>query len=119
MNPHYFSVRAGAAYLDAVKPDWQGKIDISLLNMRMPDSCILGQVFGNFDIGQEELKLSHKMCHELGFGLPANADEQIITDLIATRAQPSELYYAELTAEWLRYFYDHLLSIYEEEQEEE
>lgn len=45
-----FSARAfrGMAYLDQHKPGWVDLIDTELLDMRSPDRCILGQLFGSY-----------------------------------------------------------------------
>lgn len=39
------TVEAGAAWLDRVKPGWPQLIDLQRLDMSMPTSCVLGQVF--------------------------------------------------------------------------
>jgi hypothetical protein len=38
-------VRAGAAWLDTIDPNWASKIDLSTFDMRDSCLCVLGQVF--------------------------------------------------------------------------
>jgi hypothetical protein len=44
-------VKRGAKLLDEIDPNWVEKIDIPELQMSMSCSCILGQVFGDYEDG--------------------------------------------------------------------
>lgn len=41
-------IKAGAAYLDRVRPGWEHYIDLELLDMDHMNNCVIGQVFGNY-----------------------------------------------------------------------
>lgn len=41
-------VAAGAQELDHLTPDWFEKVDVTMLNMGNSDTCILGQVYGDY-----------------------------------------------------------------------
>lgn len=60
------SVLRGAELLDANVPGWHRKIDLEELNMGSALSCILGQLYGNYWTGIEELGLEGNHSH-LGF----------------------------------------------------
>ena len=49
------SIRDGARLLDKAKPGWEKIIDTCLLNMSRADECILGQLYGSYNKGVEEL----------------------------------------------------------------
>lgn len=60
------NVKAGAAYLDVKDPGWDARIDTSKLNIASSDSCILGQLHGNFVRGLVKLELSEAEAREFG-----------------------------------------------------
>lgn len=47
----------GAILLDRRQPDWWKKIDLRILNLRLSKLCILGQVYGDFFVGVDQLQL--------------------------------------------------------------
>jgi len=53
--------------LDKNRPQWQQKIDLSLLDMSSAQNCILGQLYGDYSDGQHALKLGYEKCVALGF----------------------------------------------------
>lgn len=52
----YKRVRRGAKLLDEKASGWEKKIERDL-NMSSPNSCVLGQVFGNYVTGLAKLNL--------------------------------------------------------------
>lgn len=61
-------VKRGVDFLDEHRPGWHRKIQLDSLNMKSKRECILGQVFGDFGEGKEELGI--KVGAEYGFALP-------------------------------------------------
>ena len=51
------NARKGAALLDVERPDWFRLIDTEALNMEGAWSCILGQLYGDFETGMLSLNL--------------------------------------------------------------
>ena len=45
------SVRAGATFLDKKFPGWEKRIDPTILELSSEKSCILGQLYGDFNKG--------------------------------------------------------------------
>lgn len=48
-------VKKGAALLDKEVPDWRGRIDTFKLDIESWTQCVLGQVFGAYDEGLDQL----------------------------------------------------------------
>ncbi len=55
--PHVIQdiVARGAELLDKAKPGWAEEIDMGELELSCPGHCILGQLFGDFCFGVDEL----------------------------------------------------------------
>mgnify|MGYP001574901318 CR=1 FL=1 len=49
------AVNRGVRLLDKVKPKWEEKIDLSTLRLSSPYNCILGQLYGEFNDGSQQL----------------------------------------------------------------
>jgi hypothetical protein len=49
------SISEAAADLDKVIPNWEEKISLESLNMLNCTKCILGQLFGHYDDGMNQL----------------------------------------------------------------
>jgi len=85
-------VGRGAQFLDQQQPGWPLRIDVSELDMSMPNQCILGQLFmskfqqafleegdhldSSYSVGLQELEIEvndpdDRQDVELGFDLPA------------------------------------------------
>ena len=62
-------VTNGAAFLDTYAPSWHMRIDPSILEIRMPATCILGQLFGDYLVGLSVLRLSGDEASEYGFDI--------------------------------------------------
>jgi len=91
-------VYAGAAFLDAkIGTEWRKKIDLERLNLESCISCILGQTFGEFKKGEDELDIHGDAVACFGFERPS-----IIKD--PSRDDPSwdecDEEYKMLTEEW-------------------
>lgn len=52
-------VNRGAAYLDEVDPAWHERIDPETLELRSGESCVLGQLHGEFRLGLRRSHLFH------------------------------------------------------------
>ena len=48
-------VRAGIAFLNAVKPNWKKKIDLDRLDLSSDRTCVIGEVYGDYGDGMEKL----------------------------------------------------------------
>lgn len=53
-------VKRGARLLDEKVPGWAGKVNVERLDMTDCESCVVGQVFGEFMEGVEEIKPDYK-----------------------------------------------------------
>jgi hypothetical protein len=60
-------VQAGATLLDEKRPGWWQDVSISNLAMSLGRSCVLGQLFGSFYDGQDDLDLSVEDSVKHGF----------------------------------------------------
>jgi len=85
-------VERGVAFLDQRMPDWVERVDLNTLDTQHLERCVLGQLFGDYVIGVEELglkeegdRLDEVSVYSLGF--QASGDE----------GQPT---YADLTEAW-------------------
>jgi hypothetical protein len=69
-------VARGAALLDEKRPGWAAEIDLDDLEMGSCFSCVLGQLFGEFADGADELFPDDWVASEEdvrhGFDAPAN-----------------------------------------------
>lgn len=45
------AARRGAAFLDEKEPGWAALIDLTTLDLDYVDSCVLGQLYGHYDVG--------------------------------------------------------------------
>ncbi len=50
-----YRVDCGAQFLDENVPDWFKRINVQFLDMCELDTCILGQLYGNYQNGTREL----------------------------------------------------------------
>lgn len=78
-------VQKGVALLDKEVPDWKERIDPGTLNVAASNSCILGQLFGDYFVGVAKLGLSGTQTRALGF---YNITDEAIQE------------YQKLTKEW-------------------
>lgn len=60
-------VKRGMALLDERKPDWRKYVKLATLDMNEPAQCILGQVYGNYYDGIDELALDSLIVMDYGF----------------------------------------------------
>lgn len=79
------SVEKGAQLLDQKKPGWYLKIDIARLEMETCRRCVLGQLYGEYDVGLAHLHLPYNDYDpglQFGFSLLDPTDSHIasITD---------------------------------------
>ncbi len=61
------SVRRGAALLDTRLPGWWEVLDEDTLDLGNQCNCILGEIFGDYDKGQQILGLSDTEAKHYGF----------------------------------------------------
>jgi hypothetical protein len=60
-------VARGAALLDPEEPGWFNRIDTDQLWMSRCDTCILGQLYGDYTVGLRALGLTHRQAIDRGF----------------------------------------------------
>ena len=62
-------IQRGIQLLDEKVPDWHYRVSVHKENFGMEYSncCILGQLFGDFDVGRKRLGLSDRQSYQLGF----------------------------------------------------
>lgn len=68
-------VDRGAALLDAEIPGWVQRIDLDRFRMSSCSRCILGQLFGSFENGLDELHLRSRVDSPEGFDIVTPEDE--------------------------------------------
>ena len=47
------TVHVGAEFLDIHKPGWANLIDLAKFDIRSPNTCILGQLYGDYGTGMK------------------------------------------------------------------
>lgn len=52
------NVANGSALLDIARPNWYNEIDLERLDLTMPVDCILGQLYGIYSDGIDDLHLT-------------------------------------------------------------
>lgn len=67
-------VYSGARLLDTEAPGWVQCIDLLHLDLRSFQSCILGQLFGDYGAGWDALGLTSQDCQDLGFDVSIRGD---------------------------------------------
>jgi len=67
-------VHRGVEFLDEHVHDWRALIDPETLDLTSGHSCILGQCFGGFRDGREELGLSLAVTRALGLNYEARTN---------------------------------------------
>lgn len=55
-------VANGVKFLNKVKPGWVNLINLDKLNMKNPNNCIIGQIYGDYCDVMKNLELEHKIC---------------------------------------------------------
>ena len=66
-------IEAGIAYLNVVKPDWLKKIDLEELDLADGNTCVIGEVFGDFwdyqdakSVSKEQVTLADDTTFDIG-----------------------------------------------------
>jgi hypothetical protein len=67
MRKYEKQVKAGMVLLDEKVPRWRGKLDLTRLDISRSDQCVLGQVYGNYNVGAFRLELGLDKLGSLGF----------------------------------------------------
>lgn len=80
----------GAALLDKRYPGWEAEIDLDILEMNSCDHCVLGQLYGGFEVGRQALDLYYQSNAPITYGFDGNIAwcddlEQPWRDLIRER----------------------------------
>jgi hypothetical protein len=88
-------IAAGMELLDCKAPGWREKIDVFKLDLNDGQMCVLGQVYGSYDDGLNELGLSDCGA-EYGFYVQRFLDVQR-----PDRNEDAGSLYRQLTFEWL------------------
>ena len=62
-------IKRGAKLLDVARPGWDKNINLEMLDMGDSEFCILGQLYGDFDIGAASFHIdSHMSDEDVDFG---------------------------------------------------
>lgn len=64
-----FFIWRGVRKLNKVNPDWIDEINLDTLNMGDPYDCLLGQLYGNYGHGLDDLDIGNGMWY--GFDVAA------------------------------------------------
>jgi hypothetical protein len=67
-------VATGSALLDARVPGWAHRINNATLNIASGCNCILGQLYGAYGTGLNDLKINSPMLH--GFALNWSGEDE-------------------------------------------
>lgn len=82
-------VWAGVNLLDAEHPGWESQIDISQLDIESSRVCILGQLYGRYDVGKSRLGITsgteYGFCYSNPSSYPAEELSAYWRDVIAQR----------------------------------
>lgn len=102
--PRFATIRAkaGAALLDIIRPGWANDIQPERLDLSSCTSCVLGQLYGRYDVGAEKL-----------FAMRDSEGNRDVSDVDAPAARAGfvweercdpnpDRYYGNLTAAWKR-----------------
>jgi hypothetical protein len=90
-------VRRGVNFLDVRMPTWRFRISRADFDMGKWNYCVLGQLFGDYAPGREELELNESEAEWYGFNI---TDEEINNgDAWLARAILTEAWKAELHQE--------------------
>jgi hypothetical protein len=73
-------INCGVEFLNTYRPNWLNLIDIDLLDMTMPQFCILGQIGDDFYYVRTEMNLSMNDTDQMGFTCP-NLDDEVWSTL--------------------------------------
>lgn len=84
------NVDRGCVLLDRDMPDWRNRVDRDILNMKLNDSCILGQLFGGYLKGLDKL------------GIPGYTTDDADCGFDVPKEDISDEAYEKLTDEWKR-----------------
>lgn len=89
--------KAGALFLDSIRPGWANMIDWYGFDMELEDECVLGQLYDDYAIGVSALRLSMEEEEQLGFVLP--------------RPMGGQHTYADLSLAWRAHGYERLVLV--------
>lgn len=67
MNTIQKKIRAGIAFLNVVKPNWLKKIKLNELDLSQSNTCMIGEIYGNYGDGIDSLGLTDEIADLLGF----------------------------------------------------
>ncbi len=70
---------AGIAFLNVVNPKWVKKIDLKKLDLSSTNTCVIGEVFGNYHDGINKMDLDSSQAETLGFYLQEDNDYGLLT----------------------------------------
>ena len=87
-------VAKGAALLDGDCPGWFRRIDFDVFCIISPSKCIIGQVYGDWSIGTDQLGMYFDRAKQADHGFEVAGGEDM--------SRPHELTCREFAAEWHR-----------------
>ena len=87
-------IKAGIAFLNVVKPNWLKEIDLEKLDLSNGNTCIIGESFGNYEEGLNQLEINDIVAEKLGF-CESTKDGDVDSSLPSLKPK-----YKALTAAW-------------------
>lgn len=88
----------GAGWLDVNNPGWVNKISVKSLNLAKFESCVLGQVYGEYEAIRLSSQGGLNWAVKHGFILPTR--EKRFLFFLTAVLPPNRSDYAKLTAAW-------------------
>lgn len=81
-------IAQGSAFLDIRRPGWDECIDLDRLSGQSNTNDVLGQLYGDFNLGCDTLGISDTVVDRLGFcgGSDRHIDEAWKTEILRRRA---------------------------------
>lgn len=67
-------VDRGVALLDEKFPSWKRVVSAEVLDMSQPDLCIMGQLFGGYGIGLDNIGIDNYEAEQYGFDVTLNSN---------------------------------------------
>lgn len=105
-------IAKGVALLDQKRPGWENEISLVELDLKDPNDCVLGQVYGSFGTGANDLKLVAcvcSMCRASAFEVSAASCG---FDLDSEMTGEALLAWNELTEAWKHAITDKIFETY-------
>lgn len=71
-------VQAGVELLDRWRPSWERSINLDDLDITDCEQCVLGQLYGDYEVGRQDLDMDATEAADRGFvGIEMDEDEAL------------------------------------------